>query len=207
MSQKEYGLYTLLAHPEIYRIIQCVAGTARSRERIAKQYIQAKTGDRILDIGCGTADILDHLPKGIKYVGFDMNANYIKAAKQRYGSRGAFYCSTFSFKAVTMKGEFDITLAQNLIHHLDDTNVATLYEAMKCVLKIGGRAITIDPCYTTEQSRLARWITSLDRGDHIRTPTEYDQLAAATFSKRHGIILKNTGWALPGTGFILECVA
>ena len=52
-----------------------------------------------------------------------------------------------------------------------------------------------------------RALDYLDRGNHIRTPTEYDQLAAATFSKRHGVISKNTGWALPGTGFILECLA
>ena len=207
MTQKENGLYSLLAHPKIYKIVQYVAGSARSREQFAKQYIQAQTGDRILDVGCGTADIVVHLPKDIEYVGFDGNANYIKEAKERYRSRGEFYCSSFSFEAITMHGKFDIVLAQNLVHHLSDTEAIAMYKAAKRVLNLGGRFISSDPCYSEKQSRFTNWIASLDRGNHIRTPTEYDQLAAATFSKRHGVISKNTGWALPGTGFILECLA
>ena len=46
-------------------------------------------GAAILDVGCGTAQILRYLPEGIEYLGFDQNARYLECARNRFTARRA----------------------------------------------------------------------------------------------------------------------
>jgi trans-aconitate methyltransferase len=48
---------------------------------------------RVVDVGCGTGEILDFLPAGIHYHGFDLDPNYIAAAREKYSDRGRFECA------------------------------------------------------------------------------------------------------------------
>ncbi len=57
------------------------------------EYIRPKKGDKILDFGCGPADILKFLTD-VDYVGIDSNERYIQSAKQKYGSKGRFLFRT-----------------------------------------------------------------------------------------------------------------
>lgn len=46
--------------------------------------------DKILDIGCGPAKILESLPQ-VKYYGYDINKNHINYAKKKYVSKNVFF--------------------------------------------------------------------------------------------------------------------
>jgi cyclopropane fatty-acyl-phospholipid synthase-like methyltransferase len=48
----------------------------RGREWIVRDLIHPFPGMRILDLGCGPAQILSFLPDDVTYVGYDMSAEY-----------------------------------------------------------------------------------------------------------------------------------
>ncbi len=74
MAEKS-GVFSILRRPAIYGFVQWVFCAKRNRAWFAKTYLRARPGERVLDIGCGTADIFNYLPS-VEYVGFEPNANY-----------------------------------------------------------------------------------------------------------------------------------
>src|SRR4051794_36463986 len=167
---------TLLRLPAFYRLFRRAVG-GRGRDRFAEEFIRAQPGDRVLDIGCGPGDILAHLPR-VDYVGIDLDANYIRAARKRYGALGEFFHESVEDTVVRAPGTFDIVLAVGVLHHLDDRGAARLLAVARDALKPGGRLVALDGCFVAEQSPAARLMLRLDRGRFVRAPEEYRRLAA-----------------------------
>jgi hypothetical protein len=87
---------------------------------------------------------------------------------------------------------------------LDDTEALQLFWVANAALKPGGRVITIDGCFTPDQSPSARYVLSQDRGQNVRTKEGYLQIASQVFpvvdvSIRHDLL------RIPYTHIILEC--
>ena len=57
--------------------------------RIAVQagYVSCRQARSVLDIGCGTGELLKYLNPDIRYVGMDISPTAIETARQRYSSR------------------------------------------------------------------------------------------------------------------------
>ena len=77
MSETTHGLRAVLSNSKIYDLFQRIMGAKKGRTFFAERYIRAQNGDRVLDVGCGTAEIRDFLP-AVEYYGFDPNPHYIK---------------------------------------------------------------------------------------------------------------------------------
>lgn len=180
MAQITSGLRSLLSHPLLYRWLQNLLGANHLRRVVTEQAIQPRAGMRVLDIGCGPADLLDFLGE-VEYWGFDESPHYIESARRRFGSRGQFFCQRFGAESSLTLGPFDRVLAFGILHHLDEQPAARLFQVAHQVLAPGGRLVTIDPCYHPDQSWLARWFISRDRGQSVRTPQGYAQLAQPCF--------------------------
>jgi 2-polyprenyl-3-methyl-5-hydroxy-6-metoxy-1,4-benzoquinol methylase len=166
--------------------------------------IDAKQGDRILDIGCGTGDILNSLPH-VQYVGFDINEKYINTAKRRFKGRGEFVCAAMQEYSTNGENPFDIVLATGVLHHLDDNTCNTLFWLAHKSLRPGGRLITLDGVFTTNQNLLERFFVARDRGRFVRQEEEYTTLARACFRNVQSTIL-NGQINLPYSHLILECL-
>jgi len=80
-------------------------------------------------------------------------------------------------------GEFDVVMANGLIHHLNDDEVANLGRIGAKALRPGGRLITHDPCYSGQQSGLARFIISRDRGQNVKSGEGYAALLRPFFAE------------------------
>ncbi|HZP94400.1 MAG TPA: class I SAM-dependent methyltransferase [Burkholderiales bacterium] len=196
-------LRSLLAHPRFYSCFASAVGGG-ARAQYARQYLRARPGERILDMGCGTADILDYLPAGVDYTGFDLSADYIAAARSRYGERGQFRNEPVDVALAGRLGSFDLAMANGVLHHLDDAGAHSLFELAKRVLAPGGRLVTLDGCFVPGQSRIARFLLSRDRGRFVRNEDEYLRLAHASFGRvahdvRHDLL------RIPYTLIIMEC--
>jgi SAM-dependent methyltransferase len=207
MSQVTHGIRALLSNSRIYDLFQELMGSSRGRTIFTTQYVRAKTGERVLDVGCGTGEILALLP-GVEYFGFDPHAGYIAAAQDRFRDRAGstFRCATLDGFAVEGLGKFDIVLAIGVLHHLTDQEALQLLDLARAVLRPGGRLVTLDPCFAEGQSPIARYLVSRDRGRHVRTSDAYRKLASAYFpvfaaEVRHDIA------RFPYTHFVMECTA
>ena len=141
-------MHTILNKPRIYNLFTRVIGR-NARKVYVEKYIRPKEGDRIFDIGCGTADILSLLPT-VEYVGIDANQKYIKYAKKRFGEKGIFLANRLKEAPMSeLSGfGFDKVLATAVLHHLNDDEARQLFEFAKVALKPGGRLITFDGCYS-----------------------------------------------------------
>lgn len=195
---------SVLSVPTIYNLFsRLVVGD--DFYECAKKYVRPKEGDRILDIGCGSGNILEYLPR-VEYVGFDISQGYIDNAIKRFGNRGTFLCKKVSMEAIQERQTFDTVLAIGVIHHLNDTEALQLFELAKSALKPSGRLITFDNCYVEAQSKVARYLISLDRGKYVRKKEEYLSIAAKVFTdikvSIHYDLLR-----VPYTHIIMECTA
>jgi SAM-dependent methyltransferase len=196
----------LLEKPSVYQVFSRIVGADRSRSIHVKEYVKPRVGDRVLDIGCGPADILDYLPK-VDYIGFDINPSYIESARKRYGGRGQFHCQRVSEVASSAgyAESFDIVLATGILHHLDDREALELFDIARRALRPGGRLVTLDGCYAAGQSRIAAYLLSRDRGRFVRTPDAYAVLARQAFPAVTAAVRHDT-LRIPYSHLILECV-
>lgn len=202
MAQITTGIRSVLSIPSIYRLLQKIMGAEGTRKALVKNYLKPQVGMRILDIGCGPADILNYLPD-VEYYGFDISASYIAKAKQRFGDRGTFCAKNLGTKDLEELPKFDLVLMLGVLHHMDDTVASHMFEMIKKSLKPKGRLITLDGVFEDGQSPLARFLISKDRGQNVRTGREYSELAQIVFSKVDRSIIHKA--FIPYTLCILEC--
>jgi len=203
MAQTTSGIKSVLSFSAVYDLFQNLVGASRCRAEFIASYVRARSGDRVLDIGCGTGDILEHLPR-VDYYGFDLSEEYIEAAKRRYGNRANFSCENVSLKTLEGLPDFDIVLAVGVLHHLDDQEAVALFNLAKTALKPGARLVTLDPCYAEGQSKIARLIISLDRGQNVRDRNGYERLGKLVFRHVRSNV-RDDLLNMPYTHIILEC--
>ena len=96
MSQKNKGIYSLLSNTFFYSLVQRIMSATSFREKIVKKYI-TKNNIKVLDIGCGPAEILNALPR-INYYGFDINPLYINSAKKNMKVEENFFVKNLQLK-------------------------------------------------------------------------------------------------------------
>lgn len=211
MSTKPYksdeltnGFRAVLGHPSLYVLFGRLMGLSQKYRTYIDRYVQPFSGMRILDIGCGPAAILNYLPLNVDYTGYDLNPSYIAYAKKKYGHRAAFHHQRVSDMILADARPFDAVLADGLLHHLNETEAEKFFNIGHRVLKSGGFMVTVDPAFVDDQKLLDRWITSTDRGQHVRYPQQYKKIAESCFSEVEAHILKGIG-TFSLTGCILKC--
>ncbi len=180
MEQLSSGIYRLLEWAGVYEGFQRALGARAARQRFARNFLLPFPGARILDIGCGSGSLLDDLPD-VEYTGYDLNPRYVAEAERRYGSRGRFFCARVG-EEPPLEGDFDLVVAKGVLHHLSDADADRLIRDAHGHLREGGCFVTSDPVFHSNQSWIARFLISRDRGRRVRTPEGYRRLVAARFA-------------------------
>lgn len=178
--ERNTGLRAILTRPQVYAAFQRLLGATKARRVFVERYVRVEPGARVLDIGCGPGVIVEALP-AVDYVGFDPSASYIEAARKRFGDRAQFFVGEVQSVDPAMLGKFDCVIAVGVLHHLDDAGARQLFATASTVLRDNGRVVTIDGCFSEQQSRLSRAIVARDRGEHVRTGDQYRALAQSAF--------------------------
>lgn len=180
MAEISSGIRSILSHPWVYRGLREVLGLNRWLARYVASYVKPVVGDRLLDIGCGTGEIVRYL-SGVDYVGVDRHRPYIDHAHKHFADQGRFICADVAGHIDEFRSSFDLVTANGLLHHLDDDLACRLFEIGSSVLGTAGRMVTVDPCFHDGQPALARFIIERDRGQNVRRPEQYLALALSTF--------------------------
>jgi SAM-dependent methyltransferase len=204
-SHRDTGILAVLNQAAAYRLLQRVLLRSSTRRRVVQDILRPFPGCRILDIGCGPADILEDLPEDVgAYHGFDMNPLYVEAARRRWGDRGRFECRRVDDDAPLEPASYDIVVATGILHHLDDADAARLFAVAHRALRTGGWLVTYDNVYIENQNPLARWLIDRDRGQAVRTRAGYEALARPVFPRVESSVLHDT-LRVPYTILVMRC--
>ena len=178
------GLRSVLAFPWVYRLFVGTLGQRKAnKEWFIKNVLGLRDGQKLVDVGCGPAQILARLPR-VEYVGLDISDAYIQAARIKFKARGGANFLSGSVEDWTLNPltyGADIVLANGVLHHVDDDEAKKILEFAYRVLKDDGRFIFYEPCYLIWQSGISTYFMSRDRGQNIRTEQQWKDLASSIF--------------------------
>lgn len=80
MKEIRSGIRHALALPWVYDTFQNLVGAYSWRDRALQRFVSPAIpqNGKLIDIGCGSAEVVRFLPKGVEYIGFDRNPAYIQ---------------------------------------------------------------------------------------------------------------------------------
>ncbi|HEY0332980.1 MAG TPA: class I SAM-dependent methyltransferase [Stenotrophomonas sp.] len=205
MAQITTGIRSILSQSWAYDALQGALGVTKARRVVCEDYICARPGQVVVDVGCGTAEILKFLPDNIEYYGFDLSPEYIQSAQQRFGKRGSFQCVDVTTLAADDLPPCHVAISFGVLHHLDDEGASRLIDNLYDRLAPGGRLITVDPVFVEGQARVARELIRRDRGQNVRDCAGYlalvsERYASEQIEPRHDFL------RVPYTYAVMSCV-
>lgn len=189
--------------PFVYNFFEKIIGGNKGYEFFVKDFMNVGSNAKVLDIGCGTANLRKYFPETTDYFGYDTNPDYIDFAKKNL--KGSFFCEdTDAFrKRIGELKDFDVVFAYGVIHHLPDSEMKKVMDLAKACLKTSGHFYTCDPCFHQDQSIFAKWTVSNDRGKFVRSHQEYIKLLGNEFRLDYKI--RNDAINIPTTLFYSKC--
>jgi SAM-dependent methyltransferase len=203
MTQLTTGLRSILSSPAIYELLQVAMGAKSGREDFVHKDLRLTGGESIVDVGCGPAALLAHLPETVSYVGFDPSEAYVVAARNRYGNRAKFIHGVFGHEEATAnKSRFDVAILSGVLHHLSDHEVVDTLTNLATTIRPHGKVVTLDPTFVPKQNPVARLLIANDRGRNVRTPEQYLALARQALPNSTGYI-RHRRW-VPYTHWIMQ---
>ena len=202
MSQNTSGFYKIFSYPIFYSLTQKIMSGVSTRALLVKNVINKNA--KVLDIGCGTAKIIESLPPLVDYYGYDISKKCINYAKKKYKSKtNNFYCKKFNIKEINKLPKFDFILLFGIMHHLDDEELYTIFPILKKTLKKNGTLITCDPIFKKKQNIIANFLVKSDVGNNVRYKSGYLKLLKKHFNKINSKI-QNQAF-IPYTWFSTQC--
>lgn len=172
MAQRISGAYRLITIPSIYKALMFSLGAERAISRYVTEILQPTPGMKMLDVGCGPANVLAFLP-AVDYTGMDLNEKHIAFARTRYGDRGQFLVGNAAVDLEQREQTFDLINVSALLHHLSDDEAVRMFRSLTRLLKQNGRIVTFDNVWLPRQRAGAKFFNALDSGTNIRTPEGY----------------------------------
>jgi SAM-dependent methyltransferase len=168
--ERNDGIRRLLLNAPVYRLSQRLIGANKSMSIIARDIVRAAPTDRVVDMGCGPAELAGHLDAA-DYIGFDPNPRYVDDARRRFGDqitvlRGGIGDAELESR---LPASTDVVVAIGVLHHLDDELADAALALARRLVSGGGRFVAVDPGLVDGQHRVARALVTRDRGQHVRT--------------------------------------
>ena len=182
MSQRINQIYNFINSPLVYRIIQYIMSGSSFRNSIIKKNIK-KSNLKILDIGCGPAQILEQIPR-CDYYGYDIDQRSIQYAKKKYRKKNYhFYCKKFNKTEIKKLPKFDFVIFFGILHHLSNKEADKMLTLCKRIMKKNSKLLTEDPILVEKQNIIAKFLIEKDRGINVRQKKEYINLLKKHFKK------------------------
>jgi ubiquinone/menaquinone biosynthesis C-methylase UbiE len=202
--QSDSGLLRWLNVPFVYNAFSAAVGANALRRKLIKNHVRANPGDKVIDIGCGSALALQWLPE-VQYIGLDVNPDCISFAARTYGSKGTFVVGDVrSLQADSLFRDADIVMALGVLHHLDDQEAKDCIQFAYSALKPNGRFVCHEACWVPNQGAVSKYIMGSDRGRNIRTEQQYRELASTVFRKVNSSV-DTKPMRIPYVTIVLEC--
>ncbi|MBL8618235.1 MAG: class I SAM-dependent methyltransferase [Deltaproteobacteria bacterium] len=150
-----------------YSLLQRTVGQERLLQRFVTEALALRPGDRVLDVGCGPADVLAALPAGVRYTGLEPHPPYLAGAQRRFGPaadlRGA------RVEDLPADAVFERVLLMGVLHHLPDPEALALLRACLGRRAPGGALVALEPCPRPGRGWVEQQLYAIDRGRFVRS--------------------------------------
>lgn len=169
------SLSWLMESPTLYRLWQAPFAEQKFAPILAHNDL--KTVHRVLDVGCGPGTNAHHF-RGVDYLGFDINPDYIAQARRRH--EGEFIvadATDLSFSAAGTR--YDFILINSLLHHLSTGSVRRLLANLAPLLDRDGHIHILD--LLLPEPSFAWALARLDRGAFPRPLIEWQRIFEEVF--------------------------
>jgi trans-aconitate methyltransferase len=101
------------------------------------EYLSAKTGETILDLGCGTGDLTGKISEsGCSVVGIDSSMEMITKAKTKFPS---INFHAMDARDITLNAKFDAIFSNAVLHWIKEPE--RVIKSMRNILKPNGRIV------------------------------------------------------------------
>lgn len=163
-----------------YRTVKSLFGGTRGICHVVSEHLGSTQGQRVLDVGCGFADLRQCLDAD-EYVGVESDDAFVQAGARYLRPNDRLVNGDARRLSELGLGEFDVVVALGFLHHLNDDDALVLLQSLRSVLLPTGRFFAIEPLRGPGQSVVERALYALDRGDYIRDEAAYLQLVQKEF--------------------------
>lgn len=156
-----------LSQPFIFNNVRkTIAGNQENTKNFVRRNLQAYKAKTVLDIGCGTGDFVEAVPKQINYVGIDINEKFISFAQTHYQNEKRKFLVQNIIKNNFHQGKkFDATLFISMFHHLSDNDLKTILPIIRSVTK---KIIIVADIIPDPDGILRKIMVKLDQGKFVR---------------------------------------
>lgn len=183
-------------------IFQKIMSGTSFRKKIIKKNIRNKN-KKVLDIGCGPAEILEYIPSAV-YYGFDIDRRSINYAKNKFKNNNYhFFCKRFEKDDLKRLPKFDYVILFGILHHIDNVEAKNILYLCKKVMKKNAILLTEDPIFIKKQNLIAKFLITRDRGMNVRIKDDYTNLVKTHFKKIKSNITRQ--FFIPYTWFSMVC--
>jgi SAM-dependent methyltransferase len=122
------------------RTRQKTYGSKSSNWPVTDTYLQKlKSGQSVLDIGCGNGKLVSGLPEGVKYIGTDFSTTLLAEANTLYPDHDFRFGNVADPKHWIKLSDFDAIFCVAVLHHIPSTvQQVNVLKHAKAHLKKGG---------------------------------------------------------------------
>lgn len=186
-------------HPQVFNFLRKILeNNFKAHHQVISKCFPLKSNQKILDVGCGTGEFCSYFPPHT-YTGIDINAQYIKFAKNHYQGR---FLVADAQNLPFADSSFPKILMVGVLHHLDDQSCFKVLRETKRVLVKNGQMLIMEDIKAPEDLFVTKLIHYLDKGKLIRTRQVYEQFLNFYFKIRKVFIIRSG--LCPYQVFLLE---
>jgi len=150
------------------------------RHRLLAEAVRAGAHDFVVDLGCGSARLLDFV-EARRYVGVDEHEPSLDEARSaRSGPGREFVLASLDAVDLSPWRGADVVVLSSVTHHLDDAEVTALLD--RIVAAVGPARMLVQDAEAT--GPLGPLVSYLDEGDHLRSLPALEQLLRDRFETR-----------------------
>ncbi len=200
---------SILKYHFFYNLYQNLIGSGSFLKRYVETFILPEIRDKnsvkIIDIGCGTGNIVPYIPHNCEYTGVDVSENYIKYLKKKYSHKKNINFIKQNVKEpLSFNEKYDIIISEALIASLNDTNFELLLTEMKNFLKKGGKIVISDMNYKESHCAFEKFLLKNERGCYIRGQDDYKRIIEKYFTIEKTTEINKVYW-FPYHKIAFEC--
>lgn len=161
-----------------------------------------RDGMNVLDLGCGTANIVEFLPENINYTGIDSSSNYIFYDSKKYPGH-TFICKNLK-EDVSLDKKYDLIISEALVSSLTDANTEVFFNTIKKHAAPDCKIVISDMNYSKTAHTFENFLFKSERGTNFRDREDYLKLLSKHFNIDNVSVISKI-YRIPYSKLVFEC--